>query len=107
MEKLSLDEAIENLHEELDYDKIHKVMVALDWKWHTAIREGRALENPFNIPSNKLLKEEAARLLTLAINDWNRNKSEYSVSCGGFSARISSAGSWKVSFEITEADNYW
>lgn len=68
-----MEEKIEQIMENFDFEKVHKVMVALEWEWHF----GRGASG---IPSVYTLKEEASRLLSDA---W---MTKTTVSTGGFSA---------------------
>jgi len=62
-------EAIGNIMDNFDFDKVHEVMSLLKWEWV-------GTEN--GVPSKSELRSEARRLLKMAINDKTR------VSTGGF-----------------------
>lgn len=62
-------EAIGNIMDNFDFDKVHEVMSLLNWEW-------AATEN--GVPTKSELRSEARRLLKMAINDKTR------VSTGGF-----------------------
>lgn len=82
-EKEPLDKMIDEIMEEFNFARVHKAMVALDWKW-------AFIEN--KIPSIESLRKESERLLRDAADvrldmfvgeDW---KSPIICSTGGFSA---------------------
>lgn len=62
-------EAIGNIMDNFDFDKVHEVMSLLNWEWVGAEK---------GVPTKSELRTEARRLLKMAINDKNR------VSTGGF-----------------------
>lgn len=69
-----MKEKIEQIMENFDFEKVHKVMVALEWEWYLGTWGG------FGIPSVGAIQKAARRLLSEA---WT-NKT--TVSTGGFSA---------------------
>jgi hypothetical protein len=66
-----LQAQIDQCIEQLDFNKINKVMIALDWKWLGSIN---------SIPTIEELKKEAVMLLNRA------HQIKGSCSCGGFEA---------------------
>lgn len=66
------DRIIKEVMEFIDFEKIHNVMVHLDWKW------GNFSNGNSRVPSVEDLKEEAERLLREA---W---KKQCSIATGGF-----------------------
>ena len=69
------DEQIQEIIANFDWEKVHKVMVALDWQW------AKTLEHEEGIPKIGDLVNTATALLT----DVYKQNAQ-SVSCGGFSA---------------------
>lgn len=72
-EKSILDEYIDEILDYFDFEKVHKAMLALDWKWGSFNGSART-------PTEYELKQEAERLLREA---WERKSS---VATGGFYA---------------------
>lgn len=83
-----MEEKIEQIMENFDFEKVHKVMVALEWEWHFG-------HGCSGIPSVHTLKEEASRLLSDA---W---MIKTTVSTGGFSA-VYNDGCLSLSFIVEE-----
>ena len=65
-----------------NFERIHAMMVATDWKW--SIHSG---EDGYRVPTVAELRDQAERLLYAAVRDAD------TVSCGGFEA------SYKVKHE--------
>lgn len=63
---------IQDCLDNFDFERVHKVMVALDWKWFMLDGE--------RIPSIKDLRNNAERLLSIAVRDND------TISLGGFKA---------------------
>lgn len=63
---------------EFDFDKVHKVMKFLNWKW--------AREAPCHVPSASELKETASKLLFECLEYSEIHKEDWTVSTGGFEA---------------------
>ena len=83
-----MKEKIEQIMENFDFEKVHRVMVALEWEWCFGL-DGR------RIPSVCTLKKEASRLLSGA---W---MTKTTVSTGGFSAEYND-GYLSLSFIVEE-----
>jgi len=62
---------IDEILDEFDFEKVHKVMTALDWEWYST--DG--------VPSIAELRREARRLLKDLVNGRHQ-----SISTGGFTA---------------------
>jgi hypothetical protein len=70
--KMEMQTHIDEIMDHFDFDRVHKVMTALDWRWITA---------EHGVPEKHELRQKARRLLTDA---W---RSEYKrVGTGGFYA---------------------
>lgn len=63
---------IDEILDEFDFDKVHKVMVSLDWKWHST--DG--------VPAIADLRRMARSLLKQVVE----SKGLHSVGSGGFTA---------------------
>lgn len=70
-------EAIDNIMDYFDFDKVLKTMIALDWKW---VKEAHKSIDDLEIPSIERIRREARRLLIRAI------EIKDSTSTGGFQA---------------------
>ena len=65
--------AIGKIMDTFDFGRVHKVMVALDWKWIS-------IDDGMRVPDECEIRMEARRLLTQAV------KEKISISTGGFYA---------------------
>ena len=63
--------AIGKVMDYFDFGRVHKVMVALDWKWIS-------IDDGMRVPDECEIRMEARRLLTQAV------KEKISISTGGF-----------------------
>lgn len=70
----AINEAIEDILESFDFEKVHKVMKFIDWQW-AILANGKYI---FRVPTVLELKERAKELLM----DSTENKR--SISSGGF-----------------------
>jgi hypothetical protein len=77
---INKQKAIDDIVDNFDWEKVHKTMVALDWKW--AMEEGDT-----EIPSVGQLFRCAVGLLHDAYDGAEKNQINYSVRTGGFHAR--------------------
>ena len=75
---INKSEAINDIVEHFNWDRVHKAMVALDWKWHDS--EGKA-------PSLGALFRCAVDLLHRAYDGAEIEKEDYMAGTGGFYAR--------------------
>ena len=66
-------DALDNIMDSFDFDKVHKVMVFLNWKWANG-------NGGLEVPEKYELRSEARRLLKMAIEE------KTTVSTGGFIA---------------------
>lgn len=93
-------EIIEKVLEELDFPKIEKCMIALDWTWGAIPK----------IPNQLEIYKEAKRMLNDLIKEVNSDtiKTFYYISCGGFTATYNYYGNndfdIKIVFSITQGD---
>lgn len=83
-----IDEQIEEIMDEFDFDKVQRVMKFLDWKWFGA-EDG--------IPRVAELRREARRLL-------NGVQNRSYIATGGFVARKDKFGRLSLAFEVTSWD---
>jgi hypothetical protein len=87
-------DALDNIMDSFDFDKVHKVMVFLNWKWAN-------MDGGIEIPEKYELRSEARRLLKMAIEE------KTTVSTGGFLAeyREGEEGGWMdLKFVISDWD---
>lgn len=76
-------EAIDNIMDYFEFDKVLKTMIALNWKW---VKEDHKSLVELEIPSIERIRREARRLLTNAIETKN------SIGTGGFEAEYYNGG---------------
>jgi hypothetical protein len=89
---MDMKEKIEQIMENFDFEKVHKVMVALDW---SSVRGDR------RIPSVEVLKEEARELLFRAERLICEGGGTVTSFAGGFEAKYCS-GYLSLSFIVEE-----
>jgi hypothetical protein len=87
-------ENIDNIIENFDFDKVHRVMVFMDWKW--------AFSVVVRVPSIDELKDEARRLLGNLVENNNRF-----TECGGLRAeKYKKDDYFRLSFCIDSWEEY-
>lgn len=74
---MNQQEMIDEIMDFFDFDKVHKVMTMLDWKW--------ALNNGLEIPDKSIIRKHARRLLKEVLIN-KKNEEYYYISSGGFKA---------------------
>ena len=80
------DQMIDAVMDEFDFEKVHRVMNFLEWKW---INERKDLE----VPSIAQLKQAARRLLRESYRCWNKFGYSHAIAgSGGFRAAFYEAG---------------
>jgi hypothetical protein len=78
--EISIDQVIEEVLENFDFIKVHKVMEALDWKWVGG-------DTQDGVPSVYRLIKKAEELLKDCVNEIeHRNTNTLVLSTGGFKA---------------------
>ena len=87
-------EAIDNIMDYFNFDKVLKTMIALDWKW---VKEDHKSIDDLEIPSIERIRREARRLLIRAI------EIKDSTSTGGFQAEYND-GSLSLKFVVEQWD---
>ena len=87
-------EAIDNIMDYFNFDKVLKTMIALDWKW---VKEDHKSLKDLEIPSIERIRREARRLLIRAIEI-----KDY-TSGGGFEAEYDD-GNLYLRFVVEEWD---
>ena len=88
-----MKEKIEQIMENFDFEKVHKVMVALEWEWHFG-------QGGSGIPSVWALKKKAMELLS-DVDDLMWEGDEIVRSTGGFEAKHHD-GCLSLSFIVEE-----
>jgi len=87
-------DALDNIMDSFDFDKVHKVMVFLNWKWANG-------NGGLEVPEKYELRSEARRLLKMAIEE------KTTVSTGGFLAEYieDEEGGWMdLKFVVSKWD---
>lgn len=79
---MSCNKTVEGVLQHFDFDKVHHVMKALDWKWISY----DSYENEAKVPSIQRLVLRASCLLQDAYHGVQETSKRYVVSCGGFVA---------------------
>lgn len=79
-----------------DFEKVHKMMVAVDWKW--SLGSG---PDGFRVPGLEDLRSQAERLLYAAVRDSD------TVSSGGFKAAYSVKYERASLSLVFEATSHW
>jgi hypothetical protein len=89
-----VQELIDEIMDNFDFDKVHKVMTFLNWTWWNAA-EG--------VPSTSELRQQARRLLRDAVDK------KSSISTGGLWARYKEypEDDYPVSLELYFAVDHW
>ena len=87
-------EAIDNIMDYFDFDKVLKTMIALDWKW---VKENHKDINDLEIPSIERIRKTARKALMRAIEI-----KDY-TSSGGFEAEYND-GSLSLKFVVEQWD---
>jgi len=95
-------DAIDNIMDNFDFEKVHRVMEYLDWKW--------AGIDGYGVPNIYELRKRARMLIKEAVKDLERDK-ECNISTGGFCVSAWRAPEddkvfIKLSFVITDWDSY-
>ena len=73
---MSADELIEECMDWFDFDRVHKAMVALDWKW--------GMDDKAEVPDLPRLRKTAREYIRAAIAQCTGKNA--TVGCGGFEA---------------------
>ena len=79
---MSCNKTVEGVLQHFDFDKVHQVMKALDWKW--AIYDSCGSE--VKVPSVQQLVLRTSNLLEDAYHGVQETSTRYVISCGGFVA---------------------
>ena len=87
-------EAIDNIMDYFDFDKVLKTMIALDWKW---VKEDHKSIDDLEIPSIERIRKTARKALIRAI------EIKDSTSTGGFQAEYNE-GSLSLQFVVEQWD---
>lgn len=74
-----IDNMVNEVMEGFDFERVHKVMVALDWKW--SIGDGE-----YTVPSVYRIMREADRLLRKVASECFNDTNLHYCGCGGLCA---------------------
>lgn len=78
--KQNIDSQIEEIINNFDFEKVHKVMKLLKWQWFSSNTEDK-------VPSYGELIQQSKSLLTMSVKGLNEHKGNYySTGTGGFNA---------------------
>lgn len=98
---MSREQLIENMvaavMEDFDFDRVHRIMVNLDWKWDIG-------DGEMTIPSIYRIMKKAEGLLTSAASHYGENEN-YSCGSGGFMAHLDGT-TLTLQFVLTETTSY-
>lgn len=92
-----IDKMVTAVMEDFDFDRVHRVMVNLDWKWD--IGDGER-----TVPSSYRLTKKAESLLRDAAQHYG-DKEFYSCGSGGFAAHLDGE-TLTLQFILTEMTSY-
>lgn len=100
-------DVVEDVLDEFDFDKVHRVMDLLDWKWASSIIN----EEGNGVPSKSALRKHARESLMDAAKRAYKEEEPYSSFSGGFLVRAewdsrTSKIYLRLSFEVESWDNY-
>lgn len=70
---------IDEIMDNFDFEKVHKVMVALDWAWVVSLED-----NLFEIPDKQAIMKDARRLMKHCLEVCTNKGDE--IGSGGFTA---------------------
>lgn len=69
---------VDKLLEEFDFERVHKTMQTLDWKWYHPGEDGT------KVPSLDEIKKRARQVIQEAAESAAMSKGEYVIGTGGF-----------------------
>lgn len=92
--KVSLQEQIDNILDNFDFERVKETMDKLDWYWGD--------EDNRMIPEIRDLRIEARRLLNSVKNE----NSGYQSSCGGFTAEKIAENGLELRFEVSTLNGF-
>lgn len=83
--------------EELEFEKIHKVMEMLNWQWsiHTNF------EDRCEVPTVSYMKMHVKNMLHECYEEMDKNDEDWRISTGGFVVRTFKDNDCEVTFELT------
>jgi hypothetical protein len=102
-EAINIDDAVEDILDEFDFEKVKKVMDFLDWKWHAA-EDGVPRIAELRKSARSLLKQCAFKVLLSSEID-----AESNIFTGGFRAqayKYDDNVNFRLSFVLTEWDDF-
>ena len=92
-----IDRMVTAVMEDFDFDRVHRVMVNLDWKWDIG-------DGEMTVPSIYRLTKEAERLLRDVAQHYG-DKEFYSCGSGGFMTHLDGE-TLTLQFILTEMTSY-
>ena len=91
-----IEKMVAAVMEGFDFDRVHRIMVNLDWKWDIG-------DGEMTIPSTYRIMKKAERLLVSAANHYGEDN--YSCGIGGFMAHLDGT-TLTLQFVLTETTSY-
>ena len=92
-----IDRMVTAVMEDFDFDRVHRVMVNLDWKWDIG-------DGEMTVPSSYRLTKNAERLLRDAAQHYG-DKEFHSCGSGGFMAHLDGE-TLSLQFILTEMTSF-
>ena len=98
-------DAIWDIMNNFDFDKVHRVMTVLDWRWALADSEHTA------VPDIQQIRDTARNMLTECTSRARKVSGQFTIGSGGLYAHAEYEPSngkvyQKLAFELTNWDNY-
>lgn len=92
-----IDKMVTTVMEDFDFDRVHRVMVNLDWKWNIG-------DGEMTVPSSYRLTKYAERLLRDVAQHYG-DEEPYSCGSGGFTAYLDGE-TLTLQFILSEMTSY-
>lgn len=92
-----IEKMVAAVMEDFDFDRVHRIMVNLDWKWDIG-------DGEMTIPSTYRMKKKAEGLLTNVASHYGENEN-YSCGSGGFMAYLDET-TLTLQFVLTETTSF-
>lgn len=98
---MTKEEQINNIMDCFDFDKVHKAMVALDWKW--------GMHGGFHIPAQRELRKRAREILRETFDKLEEaeDSRSFTIETGGFEARATSYDNEDIKLELRFSVSTW
>lgn len=88
---------VDYVMDHFDYDKVYRVMEALNWRW---------IDAEFQVPTVPELREATRKLLVRAINTAHRDQEQVVMATGGFVVTVDPGEDFvSLEFTVERVDN--